>query len=121
MNKAVCYFGRATTFQAVARGPKWANTVFIVNFDEWGGFLEHVVPPRASAAGSASRQIRGRTRQKRAAKNLGPIRVAAKDSNVGLSAPLSITKFQQTATLSWRVCHAMSVGARLSRPWDQNA
>src|SRR5260370_1814074 len=25
------------TFQAVARGPKWANTVFIVNFDECGG------------------------------------------------------------------------------------
>src|SRR5258707_8281791 len=33
------------TFQAVARGPKWANTVFIVNFDEWGGFFEHVAPP----------------------------------------------------------------------------
>ena len=38
------------TFQAVARGPKWANTVFIVNFDEWGGFYEHVAPPRATAA-----------------------------------------------------------------------
>jgi phospholipase C len=37
------------TFQAVARGPKWANTVFIVNFDEWGGFFEHVPPPRAVA------------------------------------------------------------------------
>jgi phospholipase C len=37
------------TFQAVARGPKWANTVFIVNFDEWGGFFEHVAPPRATA------------------------------------------------------------------------
>ena len=38
------------TFQAVANGPKWANTVFIVNFDEWGGFFEHVTPPRATAA-----------------------------------------------------------------------
>jgi len=37
------------TFEAVARGPKWANTVFIVNFDEWGGFFEHVAPPRATA------------------------------------------------------------------------
>ena len=37
------------TFEAVAKGPKWANTVFIVNFDEWGGFFEHVVPPRATA------------------------------------------------------------------------
>ena len=38
------------TFEAVAQGPKWANTVFIVNFDEWGGFFEHVAPPRATAA-----------------------------------------------------------------------
>ena len=38
------------TFQAVANGPKWANTVFIVNFDEWGGFFEHMAPPRATAA-----------------------------------------------------------------------
>jgi phospholipase C len=37
------------TFEAVAKGPKWANTVFIVNFDEWGGFFEHVAPPRAAA------------------------------------------------------------------------
>jgi phospholipase C len=38
------------TFEAVARGPKWASTVFIVNFDEWGGIFEHVAPPRATAA-----------------------------------------------------------------------
>jgi phospholipase C len=37
------------TFEAVAHGPKWTNTVFIVNFDEWGGFFEHVAPPRATA------------------------------------------------------------------------
>ena len=37
------------TFKAVATGPKWANTVFIVNFDEWGGFFEHIAPPRAAA------------------------------------------------------------------------
>ena len=37
------------TFQAVATGPKWPNTVFIVNFDEWGGFFDHVAPPRAAA------------------------------------------------------------------------
>jgi phospholipase C len=37
------------TLEAVAKGPKWANTVFIVNFDEWGGFFEHMAPPRATA------------------------------------------------------------------------
>jgi phospholipase C len=45
------------TFQAVARGPKWANTVFIVNFDEWGGFFEHVAPPRAAAANQVDPDI----------------------------------------------------------------
>jgi len=38
------------TFNAVTCGPKWASTVFIVNFDEWGGIFEHVAPPRATAA-----------------------------------------------------------------------
>lgn len=45
------------TFQAVANGPKWANTVFIVNFDEWGGFFEHVPPPRATAANQVDTDI----------------------------------------------------------------
>jgi phospholipase C len=37
-------------FHAVARGPKWANTVFIITYDEWGGFFDHVAPPRSVAA-----------------------------------------------------------------------
>ena len=36
-------------FNALATGPKWANTVLIVLFDEWGGFFEHVPPPRVVA------------------------------------------------------------------------
>jgi phospholipase C len=39
----------AQTFHAVANGPAWPSTVFIVVFDEWGGFFEHVAPPRAAA------------------------------------------------------------------------
>src|SRR6266403_753060 len=45
------------TFEAVAKGPKWANTVFIVNFDEWGGFFEHIVPPRATAANNVDTDL----------------------------------------------------------------
>ena len=45
------------TFQAVANGPNWANTVFIVNFDEWGGFFEHVAPPRATAANQVDTDV----------------------------------------------------------------
>ena len=36
-------------FHALAEGPSWANTVLVVNYDEWGGFFDHVAPPRAAA------------------------------------------------------------------------
>ncbi|MGA8596057.1 MAG: alkaline phosphatase family protein [Bryobacteraceae bacterium] len=39
----------AKTFKAVATSPNWPNTVLIVNYDEWGGFYDHVPPPRALA------------------------------------------------------------------------
>jgi len=39
----------AQTFHAVANGPGWPRTLFIVNYDEWGGFFDHVAPPRATA------------------------------------------------------------------------
>jgi phospholipase C len=32
-------------YNAVSRSPAWANTVLVINFDEWGGFFEHVPPP----------------------------------------------------------------------------
>jgi phospholipase C len=34
-------------YNAVTASPNWPSTVFIVNYDEWGGFFEHVVPPVA--------------------------------------------------------------------------
>lgn len=37
------------TFHALSKSPNWSNTVFIINFDEWGGFYDHVAPPRAIA------------------------------------------------------------------------
>lgn len=39
----------AETFRAVANGPDWDSTVFIVTYDEGGGFFDHVAPPRAVA------------------------------------------------------------------------
>lgn len=35
-------------YAAVTTGPAWAHTVLIINFDEWGGFFDHVAPPPAS-------------------------------------------------------------------------
>ena len=34
-------------YAAVTRGPAWASTVFVINYDEWGGFFDHVPPPTA--------------------------------------------------------------------------
>ena len=34
-------------YSAVTRSPAWAKTVFVINYDEWGGFFDHVPPPAA--------------------------------------------------------------------------
>ena len=36
-------------FHAVSSGPGWDRTVLVVNYDEWGGFFEHVPPRRVTA------------------------------------------------------------------------
>jgi phospholipase C len=45
------------TFEAVATGPGWNSTVIILTFDEWGGFFEHVAPPRAIAANNVDTDL----------------------------------------------------------------
>jgi phospholipase C len=32
-------------YEAVTKSPQWDRTVLVINFDEWGGFYDHVVPP----------------------------------------------------------------------------
>jgi phospholipase C len=50
------------TFHAVANGPAWPRTVFVITYDEWGGFFEHVAPPRAAAGNLVDTDIvRGKT------------------------------------------------------------
>jgi phospholipase C len=51
-----------TIYQAVTASPNWANTVLVMNYDEWGGFFEHVppavapIPPADAALGSDGRR-----------------------------------------------------------------
>ncbi|HTO00325.1 MAG TPA: alkaline phosphatase family protein [Microthrixaceae bacterium] len=33
------------TFRAFAKSPHWKNGLFILTYDEWGGFFDHVQPP----------------------------------------------------------------------------
>lgn len=37
----------ASVYKAVTTSPSWPNTVLVFNYDEWGGFYEHVPPPTA--------------------------------------------------------------------------
>ncbi len=34
-------------YNAVTTSPNWPSTVLIINYDEWGGFFDHVPPPLA--------------------------------------------------------------------------
>ena len=34
-------------YNAVTSSPNWRNTVLVINYDEWGGFFDHVPPPLA--------------------------------------------------------------------------
>ena len=46
-------------YEAVISSPNWPNTVLLFNYDEWGGFFDHVapsaapIPPADASAGNA--------------------------------------------------------------------
>jgi phospholipase C len=48
----------AEVYNAVTSGPGWANTLLVVNYDEWGGFYDHVAPTTAPDT-SAATALRG--------------------------------------------------------------
>ena len=35
-------------YTALTNGPGWNQTVLVINYDEWGGFFDHVPPPSAA-------------------------------------------------------------------------
>ena len=40
---------------AIMRGPDWRSSAIFVVWDEWGGFYDHVRPPRVDSAGLGMR------------------------------------------------------------------
>ncbi len=38
----------ADVYNAVTTSPAWARTMLVINYDEWGGFYDHVVPATAA-------------------------------------------------------------------------
>lgn len=47
----------AEIYRAVTSSPLWPKTVLIYSFDEWGGFFEHVPPPRVVAPNNVDTDI----------------------------------------------------------------
>ncbi len=45
-------------YDAVRNGPGWEKTVLVINYDEWGGFYDHVAPGRAPDTSKAT-SLRG--------------------------------------------------------------
>ncbi|MDT4933747.1 MAG: phospholipase [Pseudonocardiales bacterium] len=45
-------------YEAVTSSPNWATTLLVINFDEWGGFYDHVAPTTAPDV-SAQTALRG--------------------------------------------------------------
>ena len=41
-------------YRAVTTGPGWERTLLVVNFDEWGGFFDHVAPSTAADVSSTT-------------------------------------------------------------------
>lgn len=44
--------------ETVASSPLWKNTLIVINRDEWGGFFDHVVPPRVIAPNSVDTDLK---------------------------------------------------------------
>jgi phospholipase C len=45
------------TYHALANSPCWPKSVLVITFDEWGGFFDHVPPPRVFAPNTADTDI----------------------------------------------------------------
>ena len=41
-------------YEAITSSPAWERTVFVINYDEWGGFFDHIAPATAPDANPAN-------------------------------------------------------------------
>src|SRR5207245_300261 len=49
----------AEIFKTLSTGPLWENTALVINYDERGGFYDHVAPPRAAASSPLDNDVVG--------------------------------------------------------------
>ena len=46
-------------YRLLVNSPQWRRTLWLITYDEWGGFFDHVPPPRAAAANPADTDVVG--------------------------------------------------------------
>jgi phospholipase C len=44
-------------YQALTTSPNWPKTLLVINYDEWGGFADHVVPPMAPVSATEQNAV----------------------------------------------------------------
>ncbi|HEX4808260.1 MAG TPA: alkaline phosphatase family protein [Bryobacteraceae bacterium] len=88
---------------AVTTGPAADRTVLIITFDEWGGFFEHVAPPRVIAANNVDTdQVNG---QVLLGFRLPTLVISPFTRNLGSTPQVNSTVFDHTSILKlieWR-------------------
>jgi phospholipase C len=93
----------STVVSAITNGPQRDKTLLVITFDEWGGFFEHVAPPRVVAANSVDKdQVNG---QVLLGFRIPPIVVSPFTRNPGAVPQVSHTLFDHTSILKlieWR-------------------
>lgn len=47
-------------YEALINSPQWERTLFIINYDEWGGFYDHVSPPKGPVSAAEAEFNDGR-------------------------------------------------------------
>ena len=70
-------------YRAVTHGPGWERTALVINYDEWGGFYDHVAPGVAPEMGTGLTPL---TRRDAAARNMAEVLDFTRPPN--LAAPL---------------------------------
>jgi len=54
---ALCEAFTASVYRALAEGPQWSRCLLVINFDEHGGFYDHVPPPETDDPNPEFRQL----------------------------------------------------------------
>ena len=44
-------------YRAITTGPAWSRTMLVINYDEWGGFFDHVPPPMVTTVPAAEQAL----------------------------------------------------------------